>query len=120
MRGPLKAIMMAVAISTAIVSAGDVGSAQDKPIPKLTPEMLSDADSIRSGAQIWEDQCRHCHGADAYPGKAPKLRPGKYSPEFVYHRVAYGFRGMPPWEEAYTDEELIGIVAYVLSPQFSP
>jgi mono/diheme cytochrome c family protein len=94
--------------------------AQNKPIPKMPSEMLKNPEAIKVGAVIWEDQCRHCHGRDAYPGKAPKLNPGKYSPEFVYHRVTYGFRGMPPWEEIYSEEELIGVVAYILSAEFSP
>ena len=93
---------------------------QAKPIPPLPPEFLQDSHNIETGEQIWQDQCRHCHGKDAYPGKAPKLQPGKYSPEFVYHRVTYGFRGMPPWEEIYSEEERKSLVAYILSNRFAP
>lgn len=88
--------------------------------PLLTPEMLSDPNNIAIGEAIWHEQCTHCHGAKAYPGKAPKLRPARYKPEFVYHRVANGFRGMPAWSEIYSQEEIIGIVAYVKSKEFSP
>ena len=65
-------------------------------------------------------QCRHCHGRSAYPGKAPKLKPRKYTPEFVFDRVTNGFRKMPAWKEVYSADERRAIVAYVLSREFSP
>jgi mono/diheme cytochrome c family protein len=88
--------------------------------PEMTAEMLADPARIEVGQTIWQEQCTHCHGANAYPGKAPKLRPSRYKPGFVFHRVANGFRGMPPWGEVYSTDELIGIVAYVKSKEFSP
>ena len=88
--------------------------------PPLTPEMLADPNNIAIGDAIWHEQCTHCHGAKAYPGKAPKLRPARYKPDWVFYRVANGFRGMPAWGEVYTEEEIIGVVAYVKSKQFSP
>lgn len=95
-------------------------AAQPVPAPAITPEILADAENIKVGEQIWHEQCGHCHGAKAYPGKAPKLRPKKYTPEFVYDRVTNGFRGMPPWVDVYNEEERLSIVAYVLSKEFSP
>lgn len=89
-------------------------------LPDLGEEVLSDPEMIATGATVWLDQCRHCHGASAYPGKAPRLRPRRYTPEFVYHRVTYGFRGMPAWEDVYSEEERVAVTAYVLSRQFSP
>ncbi|MBX2855034.1 MAG: c-type cytochrome [Rhodobacteraceae bacterium] len=89
------------------------------PIP-FTAEFLSDETNISVGGEHWKAQCRHCHGAKAYPGKAPKLKPRKYKPDFVYRRVTDGFRKMPPWKDAYTDEERMQIVAYILSGSFSP
>lgn len=89
-------------------------------IPTLSQDMLVDAAMIEMGKEIWQDQCAHCHGARAYPGKAPKLKPRIYSPEFVYERVTFGFRKMPAWEDVYEDEELKAIVAWVLSKNFRP
>lgn len=89
------------------------------PIP-FTEDYLGSADNIASGGEIWADQCRHCHGAKAYPGKAPKLKPHKYKPDFVYRRVTDGFRKMPAWLDVYSDEERMQIVAYILSRKFSP
>ena len=89
------------------------------PVP-FTPEFLSNETNISVGGEHWAAQCRHCHGAKAYPGKAPKLKPGKYKPDFVYRRVTDGFRKMPAWKDTYTDEERMQIVAYILSGSFSP
>ena len=89
------------------------------PVP-FTEEYLSSDENIAAGKAVWEEQCRHCHGRKAYPGKAPKLQPRRYKPDFVYRRVTDGFRKMPPWKEVYTDEERMQVVAYVLSKQFSP
>ena len=88
--------------------------------PELTDAVLNDADRIAAGGEIWADQCRHCHGASAYPGKAPKLKPRRYKPEFVFDRVANGFRKMPAWKEVYSQDEIVSIVAYVKSKKFSP
>jgi mono/diheme cytochrome c family protein len=117
---PIRRLSCRLAFLLALTTAGGLAFAQDKPIPEMPAEYLSDPENIQVGKEIWDDQCQHCHGRDAYPGKAPKLRPAKYSPDFVYHRVTYGFRGMPPWEEIYTEEERMDVVAYILSPEFSP
>lgn len=88
--------------------------------PEFTEGFLSDEDRIAAGQEIWEEQCRHCHGKSAYPGKAPKLKPKRYKPEFVYKRITDGFRKMPPWKDVYTDQERMDLVAYILSKKFSP
>lgn len=78
------------------------------------------ATTIAKGEKLWQDQCAHCHGAKAYPGKAPKLQPRTYKPEFVWDRVHNGFRAMPPWKDIYEPEDVVAIVAYVLSDDFFP
>lgn len=75
---------------------------------------------IEAGRELWQDQCRHCHGRSAYPGKAPKLKPRRYKPDFVYDRVTKGFRKMPAWKEIYSREERMNVVAYILSKKFAP
>ena len=86
----------------------------------FTEAVLSDQHNIDVGRGIWEEQCTHCHGAKSYPGKAPKLKPSRYKPDFVFYRIDKGFRAMPAWGEVYTRDELIGVVAWVKSKQFSP
>lgn len=105
-----------------LLAAGGATAAVGKSEPPFpfTEEYLQASENIAVGETIWADQCRHCHGAKAYPGKAPKLRPARYKPDFVYRRVADGFRKMPGWKEVYTEEEMMQIVAYILAPQFSP
>ncbi|HEX2725092.1 MAG TPA: cytochrome c [Beijerinckiaceae bacterium] len=113
--------------SAAFLAASLVASAQAPapaeprdPPPPLPATVLKDAKVISVGEALWNQQCTHCHGAKAYPGKAPKLEPHRYKPEFVWDRVHNGFRNMPPWKDVYTPEEEIAIVAYVLSDEFWP
>ena len=87
---------------------------------KFTNEIMKNADFFNQGKEIWFDQCTHCHGYKAYPGKAPKLKPKRYKPQFVYKRIAKGFRKMPAWEEIYSQEEMQSIVVYVMDKKFSP
>jgi len=113
---------VALGLSLAIganIAAGLTKEKSKPPVP-FTEEYLASDSNISAGSAIWADQCRHCHGAKAYPGKAPKLRPNRYKPNFVYRRVTDGFRKMPAWIDVYTDEERMQIVAYILSKQFSP
>jgi mono/diheme cytochrome c family protein len=123
---PVVALTMALALTLPAVSGG----AQEAPAPAaptgsqpphpFTEEYLVDPANIAAGKVVWQEQCQHCHGSKAYPGKAPKLKPAKYKPEFVYRRVTDGFRAMPPWVDVYTDEERMQIVTYVLSKGFTP
>ncbi len=92
----------------------------DDPPPPLPKELLQKPELIARGDAIWKEQCTHCHGSKAYPGKAPKLVPRRYTPEFVWDRVHNGFRGMPPWKEVYSEEDIVAVVAYVLSDEFWP
>lgn len=92
----------------------------DGPAPpvEFTPEFLGDAKNVQRGRTVWQARCQFCHGKTAYPGKAPKLDPSRYTPAFVYDRVANGFQGMPPWRHEFSVDELKSVVAYVLSREF--
>ena len=61
------------------------------PSPEFEQAYLDDTANIEAGKEIWQEQCRHCHGKSAYPGKAPKLKPRRYKPDFVYDRITNGF-----------------------------
>jgi mono/diheme cytochrome c family protein len=87
---------------------------------EFTDKFLSDKAKVEIGKEIWHEQCTHCHGFKAYPGKAPKLKPLRYKPSFVYKRVTKGFRKMPAWDEVYDEDERMSIVAYVMHKSFSP
>jgi mono/diheme cytochrome c family protein len=110
-----------------MIAAGSVGAigadeneTPQEPPPEFTKAYLDDPKNQAAGEVVWHEQCRHCHGSSAYPGKAPKLKPYRYKPEFVFDRVTYGFEKMPSWIDAYSREERMAVVAYILSDDFSP
>lgn len=125
MRPTIPAFLLAAALAAGMAATAPLAADQktakgsEPPVP-FTEEYLHDEANIGAGETIWADQCRHCHGAKAYPGKAPKLRPARYKPDFVYRRVTDGFRKMPAWKDVYTDEERMQVTAYILSDKFSP
>jgi mono/diheme cytochrome c family protein len=84
----------------------------------FTPEFLGDPKNVVRGRAVWQARCQFCHGKAAYPGKAPKLDPSRYTPAFVYDRVANGFQGMPPWRHEFSVDDMKSVVAYVLSREF--
>jgi mono/diheme cytochrome c family protein len=91
-----------------------------EPVPKFDKAFLASASAIAAGKEVWDNQCRHCHGNAAYPGKAPKLSPGGYEPDFIFDRVTNGFRKMPPWKDVFTIDQRKAVVAYIKSSSFSP
>ncbi len=107
-------------VLAAALGAAAIAQEVSKPPEPFTEEFLKSEENIEAGKTVWDEQCKHCHGKDAYPGKAPKLKPYKYEPEFVYRRVTDGFRKMPPWKEVYSDLERMQVTAYILSENFSP
>ena len=89
-------------------------------VPEFNEAYLGNPENYVLGKEVWVDQCRHCHGKSAYPGKAPKLKPRRYKADFVFDRVTNGFRKMPAWGEVFSLEERMSVVAYILSQEFSP
>lgn len=86
----------------------------------FTEVFMNDPANFAAGKELWFGQCTHCHGFKAYPGKAPKLKPAKYKPEFVFKRIYKGFKKMPAWNEVYTIDEIRQIVVYVKGQGFAP
>lgn len=115
----MKSAFVAALLAAALAAPANAQEPSKPPEP-FTEDFLTATENIAAGEKMWAEQCRHCHGKYAYPGKAPKLKPYKYEPEFVYRRVTDGFRKMPSWEEVYSDLERMQITAYVLSDKFSP
>ncbi len=108
------------AIAAGTEQAADSPENTSESVPEFTDAFLGDAANYEAGAQVWGGQCRLCHGRDAYPGKAPRLNPRRYTADFVFDRVTNGFRKMPAWREIFTLEERMSVVAYILSDEFSP
>ena len=88
--------------------------------PAFTDTVMKDTSLIALGQQVWDGQCRHCHGNSAYPGKAPKLKPSGYQPDFVYDRVTNGFRKMPAWRDIFNELQRVGVTVYIMSDTFAP
>jgi len=109
-------------VEDAIAAAAlpDYAVNQVEEAPEFDEAFLASGEAIGEGETLWAAQCRHCHGSSAYPGKAPKLTPASYTPDYVFDRVTNGFKKMPAWKSVFTLDERVGIVAYVLSEEFSP
>ena len=117
------AILLAVGVLGQAPARGQGASnptAGSEAAPTFDTAYLKNPANIQIGQTVWSQQCRHCHGNSAYPGKAPKLRPGGMEPEFIYDRVTNGFRGMPAWSSVFSREQRMGVVAYIKSDEFSP
>ncbi len=109
------AVSIALAASVLVVSPAP-GKAQDM---EFSEEFMSDMSVIREGRDHFQAQCGHCHGSRAYPGKAPRLTPDRYEPDFVYWVIQSGYGRMPSFEDRFTHEETMTIVAWVKSNLFS-
>ena len=112
----LAAILLGALVSGAAIAQQ---KAAEKP-PVFDKKYLSNAANIEAGRTVWDNQCRHCHGASAYPGKAPKLNPGQLAPDFIYERVTNGFGKMPAWKDVFSIKERMAVTAYIKSGDFSP
>lgn len=128
-RSTIAVVWLVAAIAVAVLGFSRAGLGQnqqqtaaqsDEGEVAFTEEFLTNAENIALGKKIWHKRCRFCHGAKAYPGKAPKLKPAKYKPEFVYKRVTKGFRGMPSWKKKYNQHERMSVTAWVMSEDFTP
>jgi len=111
-------LLAALALIGALAVPAMAGGTGDG-APAFTEEFMNDPAVLAKGQEIWEEQCQFCHGKNAYPGKAPRLKPRKYTPEFVYERVTKGYKGMPAWEEVYNQEERMSVAAWVKNKDFS-
>ena len=115
-----KYTILAVAFSAYVaMPAAAQQKGSEKP-PVFDQKFLSNAANIEAGRAVWDGQCRHCHGASAYPGKAPKLNPGQLEPDFIYDRVTNGFGKMPAWKDVFSMKERMAVAAYIKSGDFSP
>lgn len=118
----LLGVVAAVAVLTSQFAVAQTAPAAvpDEPVPAFDRKYLRDPANIKVGQTVWNAQCVHCHGGKAYPGKAPKLKPGESDPVFLFDRITYGFKGMPPWRDVFTREERKALVAWIKSDEFAP
>ncbi|MCK6454271.1 MAG: cytochrome c [Alphaproteobacteria bacterium] len=86
---------------------------------EFTDQFLNDPAVIETGKAVWNKRCKFCHGKTAYPGKAPRLDPSRYNPEFVFDRVTNGFKGMPSLKGEFNEDQRRAVTAYIMSGEFS-
>lgn len=118
-----KTLRAALALLCLVPAGAALAQAQKtakEPLPAFDKAYLGNKKNVAAGKDVWDNQCRHCHGAAAYPGKAPKLNPGQLAPDFIYERVTYGFGKMPAWKDVFSVEQRRSVVAYIKSRDFSP
>lgn len=114
----LKSLRAATWLAAMALMAGMPVHADNK-LPPFPKELLDQPEQIALGVDVFQRTCKFCHGKSAYPGKAPKLNPSRYQPEFVYDRVTNGFRGMPPLKDMLSDKERQAVTVYIMSKEFS-
>jgi mono/diheme cytochrome c family protein len=88
-------------------------------LPPFPKKLLGDPEYIALGHEVFDKICKFCHGKAAYPGKAPKLNPARYTPEFVFDRVTNGFRGMASFKDQFSEKERQAVTVFIMSPAFS-
>ncbi|MCW5625197.1 MAG: cytochrome c [Burkholderiales bacterium] len=102
-----------------VAFTGAQALADDGDLPPFPKDVLTDPAAIKAGHETFDKICKFCHGKSAYPGKAPKLNPKRYTPEFVFDRVTNGFRGMASYKEALSEQERQAVTAFIMSKEFS-
>jgi mono/diheme cytochrome c family protein len=107
----------AIVLLAALLSGPAV--AQDSEAQPFPEELLGNPEYVQTGKEVFGKICKFCHGKSAYPGKAPRLNPARYTPEFVFERVTAGFRGMPPFKDQFSERERQAVTVYILSKEFS-
>ena len=75
--------------------AAPAGAPANGPAPpaEFTPGFLGDPRNVQKGREVWQARCQFCHGKAAYPGKAPKLDPSRYTPHSSTTASPTGSRG---------------------------
>ncbi len=106
-------------VGAALFAVAGPVAAQEGELPPFPNALLGDASMEAQGKEVFGKICKFCHGKSAYPGKAPKLNPSRYTPEFVYDRVTNGFRGMPAFKEQFSEQERQAVTAFIMSKGFS-
>ncbi|MCC7549364.1 MAG: cytochrome c [Burkholderiales bacterium] len=114
-----KPLAAACMLGTALSALSLPASAQDAEMPPFPKELLGDPAVEAEGREVFAKICKFCHGKSAYPGKAPKLNPSRYTPEFVYDRTTNGFRGMPSFKEQFSEKERQAVTVFIMSKGFS-
>lgn len=107
--------MAFIGLSGLAQSGADADQPEAEPFPN---GIVGNPEYIEIGKDVFNKQCKFCHGKGVYPGKAPQLDPPRYTPEFIFDRVTNGYKSMPAWSGVFSTKERQGVTAYILSKEF--
>jgi cytochrome c oxidase cbb3-type subunit III len=83
--------------------------------------VLSDADELKEGGEVFAKNCAACHRADGGGLIGPNLTDAAWihggAPNAIYQTIAAGVltKGMPAWDRILKPDELKEVTAYVMS-----
>ena len=104
----MKRLVWIAALASAAAGAADV------------PQMSSGYTFMqKDGKALYAASCQGCHTAHGEgaqgAGFYPKLagNPLVQSPEYIVHRVANGYKGMPAFAGMMSDEQIAAVATYV-------
>ncbi len=85
-----------------------------------TNPFAGNADAVKAGEKLFDQNCTDCHGGDATGGSGPDLTDEKWiyggTDGEVFASVANGRKGgMPRWSGELKDEDIWKVIAYVRS-----
>jgi|SRR5579859_648691 len=86
---------------------------------------LSNPEVIAQGKKRFNRSCFYCHGYEGTGGKGATLqRRADLTPQVIFDTISNGrVRGsatMPPWKSTLSEEEIIQLVAYIVSLRDMP
>ncbi|HEX4985288.1 MAG TPA: cytochrome c [Burkholderiales bacterium] len=86
---------------------------------------LANPEFIAAGKKRFARSCFYCHGQEGAGGKgAPLQRRPDLTPDLIFNTISNGrVRGsatMPPWKNTLSEEEIVQLVAYIVSLRDMP
>jgi mono/diheme cytochrome c family protein len=85
----------------------------------LLAQTGSTPDEISRGAGVFARTCAvgYCHGTAGAAGRAPRIQGRSFSQDYLLKVTREGIpgSGMPAWNGKLTDEDLVAVVAYMIS-----
>jgi cytochrome c oxidase cbb3-type subunit 3 len=112
--------ILALSLSASVLSAAPVSADTGPNAVQAALPDPNNAAAIAAGQIRFNRNCIYCHGNAGSGGKgAPLQGRNDLTPEYLFTTIANGKkRGalvMPPWRDAFTDEEISELGVYILS-----
>lgn len=94
-------------------------------LAQLTTVAAATPEAVSAGREVFNGTCAHCHGPDAVQSERRidlRLLNRRYGDDMreTYWKTVHEGRpskGMPAWNEVFTDEQLDNVYAYLLTLQ---